>query len=110
MDGPLAQPAKKLCCNKFHFISFRGRCKCRRRDDVGVRDVLQMFGRHICGGGDMFVVEVGGVVCVREGLNRNRVSVVVGWVENAVSLYFFELLGKDGGCVVSLCLRNVDVE
>ena len=59
-----------------------------------------MFGRHICSLGDVLVVEVGGVVCVREGVNRHRVSVVVGWAENAVPLHFFKLLGKDGGDVV----------
>jgi len=59
-----------------------------------------MFGRHICSLGDVFVVEVSGLVCVREGVSRRRVSVVVGWTENAVPLHFFELIGKDGGDVV----------
>ncbi len=70
------------------------------RDDVGVRDVLQMFGRHICCLGDELVVEVGGLVCIREEVNRHGVSVVVDWTENSVHLHFFELLRQDGDDVV----------
>ena len=50
-----------------------------------------MFGRQICCMGDVFVVEVGGVVCIREGVNRHGVSVDVGWAEGASPLNFLEL-------------------
>ncbi len=60
-----------------------------------------MFRHRVCCLCDVFVVEVGGVVCVCEGVNRHRVGVVVCRAESAVLLYFFELLGKNGGDVVS---------
>ena len=59
-----------------------------------------MFGRHICCLGDVVVVEVGGLVCALEGVNRDGVGVVVGWAESTIPLHFLELLGEDGGDVV----------
>ena len=58
-----------------------------------------MFRRHVCCLGDVFVVEIGGLVCVCEEVNCHGVGVFVGWTESAVLLHFFELLGEDGGDV-----------
>ena len=59
-----------------------------------------MFRRHICCIGDVFVVEVGGVVWIREGVNRHGVGVDVGWAEDAVPLHFLELFLQYVGDVV----------
>ena len=59
-----------------------------------------MFGHQICRMGDVFVVEVGGVVWVREGVNRHGVGVDVGWAKDSVTLHFFELFRQDVGDVV----------
>ena len=69
-----------------------------------------MFIRHVCCLGDVFVVDVGSLVCVCKGANRHGVGVVVGWAECAVLLNFFELLGKDGGDVVGCGLWDVYVD
>ena len=59
---------------------------------------------------DVFVVEIGGVVCVCAGVGRHGVGVVVCWAECHVLLHFFELLGEHGGDVVGYGFWNVYVE
>ena len=59
-----------------------------------------MWRRHSSCLDNLFVVEVGGLVCVLEGVNRHGASVIVSWAENAVPLHFVQLHGHDGGDVV----------
>ena len=59
-----------------------------------------MLGRHSSCFNRVFVVEVGGLVCVREGVSRRGASLIVRWAENAVPLHFVELSGQDSGDIV----------
>ncbi len=59
-----------------------------------------MWGRHSCFLDNMFVVEVGGLVCVLEGVDRHGANVIASWAGNSVPLYFVELHEQDVGDVV----------
>ena len=59
---------------------------------------------------DFVVVEVGGVVCVDQGMNYHDVFGVVRGVEDAHLLHFVELHRDDTRDAVRCCFWDVDVD
>ena len=75
-----------------------------------MRDAFQVRRRHGCRLNASFVLEVGGEVCVREGMDCQSACVVVRGVECACLLHLVELHKYDVGDVIGCGLWDVYVD